>query len=204
MKRLIAFAGLLAILGCGSSGHGGGSLSAASTASTPAPLPVPAATQPTTPAVTAPVAPVAPVAPGPASVTNPHLIAALAQLNADRAKYGAGPLQLDAAMCVCALRHSTDLYNCCGGAFGMIVACAHKDFAAGDTCGGFAENQGAASGPDIDQAFLTIDASMMAEGPVPPGGCNHFGNITNPKWTYVGIGLYQDSNLNVWLTEDFR
>lgn len=214
MKKAFAVASLVILFGCSSSGHGGGlgqSIAASTSPTTPS-MPIPVNTTPTTatttpavvtPPVTTPV--VTPPVTTP-SVTNPHLLAALAILNANRAKYGAGPLTLDPALCACALRHSQDLFNCTGGSFNLLLQCAHKDYIAGDTCGCFAENQACAPGPDIDQAFKQMDDQMMAEGPLPPGSgkCNHFGNITNPRWTQVGIGLYQDSNLNVWLTEVFK
>jgi len=67
------------------------------------------------------------------------------------------------------------------------------------------ENQGFASGEDIDKCIDTILELMMAEG---PGGAkrNHYDNIMDPQTQLVGIGLlvgtYKDVK-GVWLTNDF-
>ena len=78
---------------------------------------------------------------------------------------------------------------------------AHRDFASGDDCGANAENQGVGQGP-IDSAFKTVFESMMNEGTPKPGECNHYGNLMDPTFTRIGIGIHED-NGNVWITEMF-
>jgi hypothetical protein len=135
---------------------------------------------------------------------DPHLVRALGLMNAARADAGAPPLMLDLTMCACALRHAQDLANCTMGKFDNFQTCAHQDFRMGDTCGGWAENEGGSTG-DIDSAFQESFDQMMAEGPPPPGTDNHYLNIMNPSESAVGIGIYVHPTTGlVFNAQDFR
>ena len=139
--------------------------------------------------------------------TDPHVQNALNVLNQSRAQFGAAPLTLDTNLNSCALRHAQDVASCSNFSLSGFAACAHNDFKAGDTCGANAENQGVASNvtiSDEDSAFDSINASMMSEGPPPPGQDNHFLNITNPSYTKLGVGLFIDMNGNLWVSEEFK
>jgi hypothetical protein len=90
------------------------------------------------------------------------------------------------------------------GTFGSFQTCAHQDFRMGDTCGGWAENEGGSYG-EIDSAFQESFDQMMAEGPPPPGQDNHYLNIMNPQETAVGIGIYVHPTTHaVFNAQDFR
>jgi uncharacterized protein YkwD len=63
-----------------------------------------------------------------------------------------------------------------------------------------AENVGYAQGyPSAQAAAAAIDAQMMAE---PAGQPNHRGNILNPRFRLVGVGIVVAEDW-VWITEDF-
>jgi hypothetical protein len=141
----------------------------------------------------------------PPTQINPHLLYALNLINQARAALGLPPYVLDPALTACALQHSIDFDHAAGGQLANVPFAVHGDFKAGNTCGALAENQGVASGPDIDAAFKTVFDQMMAEGPAPTGSCNHYAALMSAQFTRIGIGEYYDpANGFVWITELFR
>lgn len=136
--------------------------------------------------------------------SDPHVEAALNQINASRATQNLPALTLDASMTSCGLVHAEDCASCANYEISNFTTCAHADFKAGNTCGGNSENQGVASGVSEDAGFTEIHQAMMAEGPPPAGQDNHYANIMNPSATAVGIGLYVDQNGTLWISEEFR
>ena len=118
-----------------------------------------------------------------------------------RALRGLPLFTLDPALTACALRHSVNWDAASQNKITNAAITAHQDFRLGDRCGALAENQGVGQGP-IDPAFKTVFESMMSEGEPQPGGCNHYGNLMNPNYTRIGIGIHEDAG-NVWITEMF-
>jgi uncharacterized protein YkwD len=121
-----------------------------------------------------------------------------------------GPFTLDAGLSAIARAHSCDLALHNGQSWpgwphtGSDGSSPFQRMAAGgysmppySTEG---ENIGWAQGyPSAQAAAAAIDAAMMAE---PAGQPNHRGNILNPQFRIVGVGIIELSGW-VWITEDF-
>lgn len=131
-------------------------------------------------------------------------------LNRDRAGHGVGPLKLDAGLSRVARGHSHDLIRHNGMTWdgwphtGSDGSSPFERMAGGGyrlppyrTQG---ENVGYTQGyPSSEGAAAEIDAGMMAE---PAGQPNHRGNILNPQFQIVGVGIVVLDDW-VWITEDF-
>lgn len=119
-------------------------------------------------------------------------------LNALRAKAGVPALKLDAKLCDFARKGSLELLK---------THVPHAHFKASNVWeNGFenaaAENQGDPHGwtpGPVNRAIDQILKAMMDEGP----GGGHHDTIINPKYKRVGIGLVQDKNGRLYLTNDF-
>ncbi|HZU99043.1 MAG TPA: CAP domain-containing protein [Planctomycetota bacterium] len=211
MRTKAALLGLAFMLGCSHSRNGsGGDASTTTPGSTTPTSTGGVSTTPrttTTPTTTPPVSNCLTSSPA-----DPNVAYLLNLLNADRAQHGSPPLVLDECMSKCSYQHSVDLANCvaAGGALGSSgpnssgTGCAHLDFRNGNTCGATEENQGVALETSVQADLDTINSDMMAEGIPTNGTTNHCTNIVNPSMTAVGIGLYQDAQGYLWVTEDFR
>lgn len=201
----LLLATIVVAAGCGGGGRRGTSSTAAVTPASTAPTTTqtrttpPTTVTPTTPPPTTVTPPVTTTPP--ATTTNPHLLYALNLINAQRQLRGLPLFVLDPALSACALRHSINWDAASANNIASAPLTAHRDFKLGDLCGAEAENQGVGQGP-IDPAFKTVFESMMNEGTPKPGECNHYGNLMNPLYTRIGIGIYED-NGNVWITEMF-
>ena len=130
----------------------------------------------------------------------------LDRVNAYRRAAGIAPVVLDAKLTTFARAGSVQL---------MGDHVPHQHFrSAGDSMwhqgftGGAAENQGSNTGwpraatDPVQNEQRQIDqilASMMSEGQ----GGGHFKNMMNPKAKRVGIGLVEDSEGKLYLTNDF-
>ena len=119
-------------------------------------------------------------------------------LNALRAEAGLPSLKLDAKLCDFARQGSLELLK---------THTPHGHFKSADVWGsGFAnaaaENQGDPHGwipGPVNRAIDQILQAMMDEGP----GGGHHDTILSSKYSRVGIGLLQDKDGRLYLTNDF-
>lgn len=127
----------------------------------------------------------------------------LAVINADRAKLHVPSLVLDSQQSTCSKRHSVHM--------AVMGTIAHDQFPS-DICVAHTiagENVGY-SGGDPLTAVMTLNTSMMNEGPCPDKPCppsefhehGHYMNLVNPAYKHIGIGIVV-RDTTVWLTEDF-
>lgn len=156
-----------------------------------------------------------------------HVAAALALVNQSRASAGLTPLTLDANLSAVALRHATDDFVPSAFSYGSNGPC--HDWTNGDTGGSLAENAGTLQigtngASDEDHAFAQIHQTMLAGNgnadldayvvnaavtvpPRPwagPTTTGRYGNLMDPSYTKIGIGLYVDGNQNLVVVEDLE
>lgn len=158
------------------------------------------------------VAPPAPPPAAPAPPSSPGVSAAgadaynLARVNAYRSAAGLAPVSIDPTLSSFARAGSAQLMND-HVPHGHFRSAGSSLFNQGFT-GGAAENQGSPTGwprasndptqneqRQIDQ----ILAAMIGEG----SGGGHYRNMMNPKAKRVGIGLIEDGQGKLYLTNDF-
>lgn len=154
----------------------------------------------------APPAATAPMLPGPPAPAPPAsgdaVAFALSQINTARAAYGFAPVRLDAAVSAVASAHAWDQarngYFSHNSLNGMTPR--QRLQAAGIPFSASGENQCYYSGLGPIGTLSWCQAQFMAE-PY-PGGWNHIGNILDPQYTRVGIGI-ATSGARVIVTWDF-
>jgi len=125
----------------------------------------------------------------------------LTLLNAHRARTGAPPLALSAALTTGARQHSCDMYQY------HLLSHASSDGtsplariqASGLAFHTWGENIGTASGQGLIGGVTANDTAMIAE---PVVCCDHAWNILNAAHTQVGIGILYVAGTE-WMTEDF-
>jgi uncharacterized protein YkwD len=127
---------------------------------------------------------------------------ALNQINAARAAYGFAPLALDSGITAVATAHAWDQLN--NGYYShtsLSGATLYNRLAAGGVAFSSAsENQCHYYGQSAQATLDWCHSAFMSE-PY-PGYWNHIGNILNPKWTRVGVGI-ADNGSHVIITWDF-
>jgi Cysteine-rich secretory protein family len=140
----------------------------------------------------------------PETLRVPHIaLVLLAAINRDRAAHHAPALRLDARQSGCSLKHTRHMSK--------MDTVSHDQFP-GDVCTPHAiegENVGLAPGSP-STAVLTLDRTMMAEGPCPHRLCpgkefeahGHYVTLMNPAYKRIGVGVYFVGGVT-WLTEDF-
>lgn len=156
---------------------------------------------PPAPAAPAPIAPAVPRMPAvaPASSLGGY---ALNQINAARAAYGFAPLYLDAGLSGVAQAHAND--QLANGYYSHVslggLSLTQRLAAAGIYPSISSENQCHYYSGDATWVLNWCHSAFMSE-PY-PGLWNHIGNILNPNWRRVGVGVASNGSHTI-ITWDF-